>query len=52
MFALKIFTTISLAVLAFGMAGCTATRKNTAKIRIAALYIAFIQILAIAFMWQ
>lgn len=52
MFALKIFTTISLAVLAFGMAGCTVSRKNAAKIRIIALYIVFLQMLAIAFMWQ
>ncbi len=52
MFTLKIFTTISLAVISFGLAGNVAYKKNTAKVRITALYTTFILILAIAFMWQ
>lgn len=52
MFALKIATTVWLALIALGLASATLNEKATVSQRLINMAVMFGQILAIAFMWQ
>lgn len=52
MFALKIVTTVWLALIAFGMVNTALNKKVTVSTRLLGIAVMFGQILAIAFMWK